>query len=88
MSSKRCRLYDENLVHNIMLSTGLSVVEFMRDNGNADSDEVCDFVEANAEVIINDTIRHLKSINDFQAKGEDDTKSGSDTKDWPGKEEE
>ena len=84
MGSKRCRLYDENLVHNIMLSTGLSVVEFMRDNGNADSDEVCDFVEANAEVIINDTIRHLKNINGQPDKHEEDTKGGSDTEEWSG----
>jgi hypothetical protein len=86
MGSKRCRLYDENLVHNIMLSTGLSVVEFMRDNHSADSDEVCDFLESNAEVIINDTIRHLKNINDFREKGDEDT-NGGDAGEWPIKEE-
>jgi hypothetical protein len=48
MGSKRCRLYDENLVHSIMLSTGLSIVEYLRENAHADSDEICDFVEANA----------------------------------------
>ena len=85
MGSKRCRLYDENLVHNIMLSTGLSVVEFMRENNNTDSDEVCDFVEANAEIIINDTIRHLKNINDYREKDGDGAKSG-DTGEWPLKE--
>jgi|WetSurMetagenome_2_1015567.scaffolds.fasta_scaffold79862_1 hypothetical protein len=82
MGSKRCRLYDENLVHNIMLSTGLSVVEFMRENNGTDSDDVCDFVEANAEVIINDTIRHLKNINDYRGKDEDEAKN-SDTGEWP-----
>lgn len=83
MGSKRCRLYDENLVHNIMLSTGLSVVEFMRDNTAADSDEVCDFVEANAEVIINDTIRHLKDLGDPPGKREDRGKGGNDVDEWP-----
>ena len=29
----RCRLYDENLVHNIIVSSGLSVLEYL----NADS---------------------------------------------------
>ncbi len=72
MTNKRCKLYDENLVHNIMLSTGLSIVEYFRGNANADSDEICDFVEANAEVIISDTIRHLKNMNEFHEKtGED-----------------
>ena len=85
MGSMHCRLYDENLVHNIMLSTGLSVVEYMRENNHVDSDEVCDFVEANAEVIINDTIRHLKNINDYREKGEGEAKQG-DTGEWPLKE--
>lgn len=87
MGSKRCRLYDENLVHNIMLSTGLSVVEFIKENNGSDSDEVCDFVEANAETIINDTIRHLRNINDYQEKDGDEAKSG-DTGEWPSKENE
>jgi hypothetical protein len=87
MGSKRCRLYDENLVHNIMLSTGLSVIEYLRENHNADSDEVCDFLETNAEVIINDTIRHLKNINDFPEKNDEEAKSG-DAGDWPHKENE
>ena len=85
MSSKRCRLYDENLVHNIMLSTGLSVVEFIKENNGSDSDDVCDFVEANAEIIINDTIRHLKNINEYREKDGDEAKN-SDTGEWPLKE--
>jgi hypothetical protein len=87
MGSKRCRLYDENLVHNIMLSTGLSVVEFMRENNGTDSDEVCDFVEANAETIINDTISHLKNINDYREKDGDEARN-NDTGEWPLKENE
>ncbi|MBN2036895.1 MAG: hypothetical protein JW768_09160 [Chitinispirillaceae bacterium] len=82
MGSKRCRLYDENLVHNIMLSTSLSVVEFMREHNSVDSDDVCDFVEANADSIINDTIRHLKKMGSADDQTEDDTKDG-DTGEWP-----
>jgi hypothetical protein len=55
-----------------MLSTGLSIVEYMRENASADSDEICDFVEANAEVIINDTIRHLKNMNEYHEKNGED----------------
>ena len=72
MANKRCKLYDENLVHNIMLSTGLSIVEYLRENVNANSDEICDFVKANAEVIISDTIRHLKNMNEHHQKSSDD----------------
>jgi hypothetical protein len=83
MASKRCKLYDENLVHNIMLSTGLSVLEYIRENAKADSDEVGDFVTANAEVIITDTIRHLK-----EATGQTQPEDEEGMRDWPSNEEE
>ena len=76
-SNKRYRLYDEHLVHSIMLSTGLSVIEYVRENSHADSDEICDFIEANAEDIIDDTVRHLKSMNDFHEKDWDDKEEDS-----------
>ena len=63
MGSKRCKLYDENLVHNIMLSTGLSVFEYIQDNPRTDSDDICDFIEVNAPTIVADTIKHLKSMS-------------------------
>ena len=97
MGSKRCRLYDENLVHNIMMSTGLSVLEYLRENANADSDEICDFVEANAEMIVSDTISHLKSMNDLREQtgnaGNESgdvsgKRSGEDSDSWPIKDEE
>jgi hypothetical protein len=61
MGSKHCRLYDENLVHNIMLSTGLSVLEYLRENKNVDDDDICEFIEMNAETIIEDTIEQLNN---------------------------
>jgi hypothetical protein len=80
-TDKRYRLYDEHLVRNIMLSTALSVIEYIRENPHADSDEICDFIDANAENIMGDTVRHMKSIDDSPAKGgEDDT--DEDSGDW------
>ncbi len=61
MAGKHCRLYDENLVHNIMVSTGLSILEYIRENGDLDSDDICEFIEANAPGIIEDTIESLNS---------------------------
>jgi hypothetical protein len=96
MASKRCRLYDENLVHNIMLSTGLSVLEYVRENSNVNSDEICDFVESNAEIIVNDTINHLKGMGDENEKdvggpeaGHHDNEEigGESTDEWPMKDE-
>lgn len=96
MASKRCRLYDENLVHNIMRSTGLSVLEYVRENANVNSDEICDFVESNAEIIVNDTISHLKGMENGKNRNdiESDTgisgpeeNNGESTDEWPMKEE-
>jgi hypothetical protein len=81
MGSKRCRLYDENLVHNIMLSTGLSVFECLRENAAMDSDEICFYIEENAEAIISDTIRQLKEEGDPLDK--EDGFPDDDPDEWP-----
>lgn len=87
MASKRCRLYDENLVHNIMQFTGLSVQEYLRENVSADSNEICDFIESNADGIINDTLRHLKKAKDLADTGDSDDGGDDDTGEWaPGEE--
>jgi hypothetical protein len=65
MSKRRCKLFDENIVHSIMLATGNSVTEYIRENGTADSDEIRDFVEVNFDDIIKETIADLKKLNDY-----------------------
>lgn len=80
MGSKHCRLYDENLVHNIMLSTGLSIMEFLKKNRSAGYDEVCEFVEINSNTIIEDTIEQLNSNEEDPEKGLDIEENGDG---WP-----
>ena len=82
MENKRYRLYDEHLVHNIMLSSALSVIEYIRENPHADSDEICDFIDANAENIISDTVRHLKNMDDLPEKDWEDDKD-EEGGEWP-----
>jgi len=66
MGGKYCRLYDEHLLKNIMLSTGLSVLEYIRENdGELDNDDICEFIETNAAAIIDDTIEHLNTTEEF-----------------------
>lgn len=65
MHGKHCRLYDENLVHNIMISTGLSVLEFLREKRNAHPNEVCEYIELQADQIIEETIENLNKIEDM-----------------------
>jgi hypothetical protein len=56
MKGKNCKLYDENLVHSIMISTGLSIVEYIKQFKSVDAADICDFIEQNAEHIIQNTI--------------------------------
>jgi hypothetical protein len=76
MGSKHCRLYDENLVHNIIVSTGLSVYEYLKEHRNASSDDICEFLEVNSGCIIEETIDQINSADESSdqedAEGKDD----------------
>jgi hypothetical protein len=63
MSGKQCKLYDENLVRNIMISTGLSIIEYIKQCKVVDTLDVCDFIEQNAHNIINNTIEDMNRDN-------------------------
>jgi len=56
MKGKNCKLYDENLVRNIMISTGLSIVEYIKQSKSVDAIDICDYIDQNADHIIEDTI--------------------------------
>ncbi len=60
MDARNCRLFDDTVVRNIMISTGVAVLDYLRRRKAADEDEVCDFVESNAEMIIADTIEEME----------------------------
>jgi hypothetical protein len=59
MTGKQCKLYDENLVRNIMISTGLSIIEYIKQCKVVDTLDVCDFIEQNAQKIIHNTIEDM-----------------------------
>lgn len=86
MGSKHCRLYDENLVHSIIISTGVSVLEYYKNNGEIDIDEVCEYLEMNANSIIEETIEQLNSREDPKINPEEfSDQDGSESEDdsWP-----
>jgi len=73
MGSMHCRLYDENLVHNIIMSAAMEVVEYLKKHRNADSGDVCEYIESHTDTIIEDTINQLNESEELSAKdnGED-----------------
>jgi len=66
MEGNHCKLYDENLVRNIMISTGLSILEYVKQNGAVGASDVCDFVEMNADTIIWNTIEDMNSGGELE----------------------
>jgi len=69
MKGKNCKLYDENLVRNIMISTGLSIVEYIKHSKSVDAIDICDYVDQNADTIIENTIDEMN--HEFPEDGED-----------------
>jgi hypothetical protein len=61
MPGKHCKLYDENLVRHIMISTGISLYEFLQKKKEPAIDDICEFVEKNADTIIENTIEDMNS---------------------------
>lgn len=59
MEGRSCRLFDDEVVRNIMVATGMAVYDYLRQRKNIDEEELCDFVDANAEVIITDTLEEM-----------------------------
>lgn len=51
------KMYDEELVKEIMISTALCIQELLMDDPQAQQDDVFDFVDANFRQIINETLR-------------------------------
>ncbi|MEO7426568.1 MAG: hypothetical protein ABI036_15370 [Fibrobacteria bacterium] len=51
------KMYDEELVKEIMISTALCVQELMMDDPQAAQDDIFDFVETNFQHIITETLR-------------------------------
>lgn len=72
MGSMHCRLYDENLVHNIIMSTGMAVADFLQNHHNANADDICDYLEHQADTIIEDTIDQLNNSDDYPEKDDND----------------
>jgi hypothetical protein len=59
MNGKHCRLYDENLMKSIMISAGLSVFDYLNEKKIVDEQDICEYLEVNADSIIADTIEGM-----------------------------
>lgn len=51
------KMYDEELVKEIMISTALCVQEMLMDDPQAAQDDIFDFIETNFKHIITETLR-------------------------------
>ena len=67
MGIEYCKLYDENLVQNIMLSTGLVVFEYLKKHTDANLDNVYDIIDEHAQRIIADTIKEMNIYGEAES---------------------
>lgn len=72
MSSMHCKLYDENLVYNIIMATGNAAFNFLLNNNSAGLEELYDYLERNADSIIEKTIEQLNTNERSIENDEDD----------------
>lgn len=55
--SEHLKMYDEELVKEIMISTALCIQELLMDDPQAQQDDIFEFVESNFQHIITETLR-------------------------------
>jgi hypothetical protein len=72
MEGNHCRLFDENLVRNIMVSTGLSILEYIRQHGDTAESEIRDFVMCHSDSIIWNTIEYMNGPEKRSSPSGDD----------------
>ena len=70
MKGKQCKLYDENIVRNIMVSTGMAVYEFMQKNKAPGEEDICEYVEESAADIIAKTIADMNAFEENPPENE------------------
>jgi hypothetical protein len=56
---KHRRLYEENLVYNIMLATSYYVKDLLEENPDLDDDDIYDFVDENYQDIIDEALEEF-----------------------------
>lgn len=64
MDRANYKLFDENLVRNILITSGISLFEFMKKNKQADINEVCNFINDNSDIFIKETIENMKDMEE------------------------
>jgi hypothetical protein len=74
---KHRRLYDESLVHNIMLAAAYCVKDLLEENPDLDDEDIYEFIEENYQGIIADTLEeYQKQQEEFEDELEDGELNG------------
>jgi hypothetical protein len=64
------KMYDEDLVREIMISTALCIQELLMDDPQARQDDIFEFVDTNFQHIITETLRAEREREEREAAGE------------------
>lgn len=74
LEGKHRRLYDESLVHNIMLAAAYCIKDLLEENPDLDDEDIYEFIEDNYLSIIQDTLEEYQK----QQEEFDDDEEGAD----------
>jgi hypothetical protein len=72
MEERSCRLFDDEVVRQIMITTGIAVFDYVRQHRFVDEAEINDFIDANADVFIADTLDQMERGDNSGGAGPDD----------------
>jgi hypothetical protein len=81
MPGRRCKLYDDQLVKSIMVSTGLYILDYLKGNPVVNEQEIYDFIERNADSIIQYTLTEMRQGNEA---GDEEAPEGPPENPWEG----
>jgi hypothetical protein len=63
MKGKMCKLYDENLVKGIIMSTAFTIIEFLKETKCNEPMDILEFVRINADQIIQNAVLDAEDID-------------------------
>jgi hypothetical protein len=76
MGKQLKRLYEEKLVKDIMISTAFCVKDILQDDQNLTDDDIYEFIEANYQNVIKDTIEAAEAEESEEQEADEEVEAG------------
>ena len=64
MDPMNYKLFDEEIVRNILLTAGISIFDFMKEKPSADIKDICDYINQGADRFIRETVENMRGFEE------------------------